>query len=66
MFQIIVTLLIYLALVIPLGGYLYQVMAGRHTFADPVMDPIDKGIAKLSCLDVKKDMNWKQDRKNVV
>ena len=60
MLQIVLSLLIYMVLVIPMGSYLYKIMAGKHTFADPVMDPIDRGIGKIGFLDLKTDMNWKQ------
>ena len=43
MLQIILTLIIYLLLLIPVGNYVYQVAAGRHTFADPLMDRVDGG-----------------------
>ena len=60
MLQIILTLLIYMVLVVPTGLYLFKVMAGKKTLLDPVLDPVDRGIFKLSFLDAHKDMNWKQ------
>lgn len=36
MLQLVLTLIIYLILVIPVGRYLYHIAAGKHTFADPV------------------------------
>ena len=36
MLQLVLTLVIYLILVIPVGRYLYHIAAGKHTFADPV------------------------------
>ena len=41
MLQLVLTLVIYLILVIPVGRYLYHIAAGKHTFADPVFDRID-------------------------
>ena len=41
MLQIILTILIYLILVIPVGIYVYHIAAGKHTFADPVFDRVD-------------------------
>ena len=38
MFQLVLTILIYLILVIPVGFYLYHIAAGKHTFAVPGCD----------------------------
>ena len=60
MVQLVMTLIIYLILVIPVGRYLYHIAAGKHTFADPVMDRVDGAIYKLGGVDPQKGMNWKQ------
>ena len=60
MVQITVTLLIYLVLVIPLGQYLYRIMAGKRTFADPVFDKLDGAIYRLGGVHPDKGMDWKQ------
>ena len=60
MLQFVLTLLIYLALVIPVGGYLYHILAGKHTFADPVFDRVDGVIYKVSGIHTQKQMDWKQ------
>ena len=60
MFQIAVTLLIYLLLVIPAGRYVYHIMAGKKTFADPVMNRIDSGLCRICFVNAKKNMTWKQ------
>ena len=60
MVQLVLTLIIYLILVIPVGRYLYHIAAGKHTFADPVMDRVDGAICKLGGVDPQKGMNWKQ------
>ena len=60
MLQITLTLLIYLLLVIPVGGYVFRIMAGKKTRLDKIFDPVDRAIFKCSFLDAKKDMNWKQ------
>ena len=60
MVQLVLTLIIYLILVIPVGRYLYHIAAGKHTFADPVMDRVDGAIYKLGGVDPQKGMNWKQ------
>ena len=60
MLQLVLTLIIYLILVIPVGRYLYHIAAGKHTFADLVFDRVDGVIYKLSGIDPHKGMNWKQ------
>lgn len=60
MLQIILTILIYLILVIPVGIYVYHIAAGKHTFADPVFNRIDGVIYKLSGINPNSGMNWKK------
>ena len=60
MLQLVLTLIIYLILVIPVGRYLYHIAAGKHTFADPVFDRADGLIYKLGGVEPRKGMNWKQ------
>lgn len=60
MFQLVLTILIYLIMVIPVGIYLYHIAAGKHTFADPVFNRIDGVIYKISGIDPQKGMNWKK------
>ena len=60
MLQLVLTLVIYLILVIPVGRYLYHIAAGKHTFADPFFDRVDGVIYKLGGVDPRRGMNWKQ------
>ncbi len=60
MLQLVLTLIIYLILVIPVGRYLYHIAAGKHTFADPVFNRADGLIYKLGGVEPRKGMNWKQ------
>ena len=60
MLQFVVTLLIYMAMVIPTGCYLYHIMAGKRTWVDPVFDRVDGVIYKGTGINPNKDMNWKQ------
>ena len=60
MIQLVLTLILYLILVIPVGRYLYHIAAEMHTFADPVLDRVDGVIYKLGGVDPQKGMNWKQ------
>ena len=59
MVQLILTILIYLIIVIPVGIYVYHIAAGKHTFADPVFDHVDNVIYKVSGIKKDKGMNWK-------
>ena len=60
MVQIIITLFIYLLLVIPVGRYLYHIVAGKPTLADPVCNRVDSWIYRISAIDASREMNWKQ------
>ena len=60
MLEFIVTIAIFIALVIPVGNYLYHISTGQKTFADPVMDRIDGVIYKISGVRPDKGMNWWQ------
>ncbi|MFR8001694.1 MAG: potassium-transporting ATPase subunit KdpA [Hydrogeniiclostridium sp.] len=58
--QLILTILIYLVMVIPVGIYVYHIAAGKHTFADPVFDRVDGAIYKISGIKPQNGMNWKK------
>lgn len=60
MLEFIVTIAIFIALVIPVGNYLYHISTGQKTFADPVMNRIDSVIYKISGVRPDKGMNWWQ------
>ena len=60
MLQLVLTILIYLIIVIPVGRYLYHIAAGKHTFADPVFDRVDGVIYKIGGVHPAQGMNWKQ------
>lgn len=66
MLQLILTLIIYLIIVIPVGIYLYKIAAGKRTFVDPVFDLIDGVIYKLSGINPSEGMNWKHYAKALV
>ena len=57
MLQIILTLVLYMIIVIPVGRYMYHIAAGKHTFADPVFDRVDGVIYKVGGVDPNKGMN---------
>ncbi|MEG0780155.1 MAG: potassium-transporting ATPase subunit KdpA [Oscillospiraceae bacterium] len=60
MLQIILTLALFLALVLPMGRYLYHIATGQHTFADPVLDRVDGGIYRLCGIRAEEGMDWRQ------
>ncbi len=60
MLQLILTIILYLIMVIPVGIYVYHIAAGKHTFADPVFDRVDGFIYKISGIKPKNGMNWKK------
>ncbi|TCC97100.1 potassium-transporting ATPase subunit KdpA [Pedobacter hiemivivus] len=59
---IIATYLLTLAIAIPLGKYLAKVFAGEKVWTD-FLKPIENGIFKLSGINPKEEMNWKQHLK---
>ena len=58
--ELLLTIIIFLVLVIPVGTYLYYITAWKKTFADPVMNRVDGVIYKISGVDPKKGMTWWQ------
>ena len=59
---IIATYLLTLVIAIPLGKYLAKVFAGEKVWTD-FLKPIESGIYKLSGINPKEEMNWKQHMK---
>ncbi|UKT62693.1 potassium-transporting ATPase subunit KdpA [Pedobacter mucosus] len=59
---IIATFLVTLIIAIPLGKYLAKVFAGEKVWTD-FLKPLETGIYKLSGINVKEQMNWKQHMK---
>jgi K+-transporting ATPase ATPase A chain len=57
---IIVMFLGTIALAIPLGKYIARVFAGDKTIFDPVFNPIERLFYKLTGIDPKVEMSWKQ------
>lgn len=49
-----------IVLAIPFGSYIAKVYAGDKTLLDPVFNPLDKLLYKLSGIDEKREMSWKQ------
>ena len=59
---IIATFLLTLVIAIPLGKYLAKVFAGEKVWTD-FLKPLETGIFKLSGINAKEEMNWKQHMK---
>ena len=59
---IIATYLLTLIIAIPLGKYLAKVFAGEKVWTD-FLKPLETGIFKLSGINAKEEMNWKQHMK---
>lgn len=59
---IIATSLLTLVIAIPLGKYLAKVFAGEKVWTD-FLRPVESGIYKLSGINPKEEMNWKQHMK---
>jgi K+-transporting ATPase, KdpA len=59
---IIATYLLTLVIAIPLGKYLAKVFAGEKVWTD-FLKPVENGIYKLSGINTKEEMNWKQHMK---
>ncbi|MGX1752768.1 potassium-transporting ATPase subunit KdpA [Sphingobacterium sp. NPDC055346] len=47
-------------LAIPLGKYIANVFSDKPSFLDKVFGPVEKGIMRLSGVDFKKEMTWKE------
>ncbi len=58
--QIIITLLLFMLIVVPLGKYLYYVSTGEKTVVDKVFNPIDSFIYKVCGINKEEKMNWKE------
>ncbi|WP_300604746.1 potassium-transporting ATPase subunit KdpA [Niabella sp.] len=57
---IIVMFVLTLLLSLPLGRYIAKVYGNERTFLDPVFNPIERFLFKLSGIDPQKAQNWKQ------
>jgi K+-transporting ATPase ATPase A chain len=52
--------LVLLATVRPVGIYIARVIEGERTWLDPILRPIERLIYKLSGVNAKDEMNWRQ------
>ena len=52
-----------IVLAIPLGKYIAKVFLGDKTLLDPIFNPLEKFIFKISGINPAEEMNWKQHLK---
>jgi len=57
---VIVAFVVTVLLSIPLGKYIARVFSGEKTFLDFVLTPLDRFIFRISGIDTRKGMNWKE------
>lgn len=58
--QIIITLVLFMLLVVPMGKYLYYVATGEKIFVDKFFNKIDNFIYKICGINKDEEMNWKE------
>ena len=60
MFQLLVTILIYLLLVIPVGSYMYRILTDKPTLGSTFFDKVDGFIYRVCGVNPQQGMTWKQ------
>lgn len=55
-----------LVLSIPLGSYIAKVYGGQPTFLDGIFNPLEKIFYRLSGIDARREMDWKQHLKHLL
>ncbi len=63
LFGVISIFLLSILVAIPFGKYIAKVFTGDKTLLDPIFNPIEKFIFKLSGINATEEMNWKQHLK---
>ncbi|WP_160686635.1 potassium-transporting ATPase subunit KdpA [Clostridium sp. C2-6-12] len=58
--QIIITLLLFMVIVVPLGKYIFKVSANQKAFGDKFFNIIDNFIYKICKINKDEEMNWKE------
>jgi len=58
--QIIISLVLFMLLVVPIGKYLYYVSTGDKAFGDKFFNKIDNFIYKICGINKDEEMNWKE------
>ncbi|WP_160671654.1 potassium-transporting ATPase subunit KdpA [Clostridium sp. C8-1-8] len=57
--QIVITLILFILLIVPMGKYLYKVATGEKSFVDPIFNKVDNFLFKLGGIN-KEEMSWKK------
>jgi K+-transporting ATPase ATPase A chain len=57
--QLILYMVVLLALAKPLGTFMAKVYEGKHTFLDPVLQPLERLIYRLGGVKADEEMGWK-------
>lgn len=60
---VVTVFLLTIVLAIPVGKYIAKVFLGDKTLLDPIFNPIERFIFKISGINDKEEMNWKQHLK---
>ncbi len=63
LFGIVAMFLAAFLLAIPLGRYIARVYGGERSLLDPVMGPVERLFFRLSGIDAKREMDWKEHLK---
>lgn len=58
--QILIILALLFALAIPLGSWIYKIVSGEKSCADPVFDRVDGLICKITGVHSEERMDWKK------
>jgi potassium-transporting ATPase potassium-binding subunit len=58
--QIGIYLVVLFAVTKPLGLFMARVFSGEKTFLDPVLRPVERLVYRLSGVDEKREMDWKE------
>lgn len=58
--QIVITLALLFALAVPVGSWLYKIISGEHSIADPLFDRIDGLVYKITGIHKDEQMSWKK------
>jgi K+-transporting ATPase ATPase A chain len=58
--QIVITLVFLFALAVPLGTWLFKIISGEKSFADPVFDKVDGFVYKITGIQKEEKMSWKK------
>ena len=59
-FQIGLYLVVLLAITKPMGVFMAHVFAGEKTFLDPILRPVERLLYRLTGVDDKREMDWKE------